>query len=547
VATAFISLLNVLAVGLLWLFARRYYGGMAAFSAALLFACSPWAVIYSRKIWAQDMLAPFVVATVFSGVLGFLEGRHRWQLVHIVLLALTVQIHYGAFVLIPVSAVLILLGRRHIGRTFWIGIALALLLALPFGVGLVRGALNGGTLSTGGERPPIGIDGQALYHAALTVSGTEIHSLAGSQAYQSYLDSVLNVFPLLNIINLLVILAALYLLRGNALDRVIVLWLALPVLIFSVRWTPSYPHYMIPMLPAAFLVIGIGLEKMAQHRALQVSAILGCIVLALVQVGLLVALLHFVDITPTPGGFGTPLHYLEAARADLSTAPDVIVYSDGDSTTYDETPAVWKVLLADNPSVRFVNLNRMMVIPSNGLLLTNGEFRPILTQFGAIPGKAYPMRGDEPPYQTFTAPSDLIKAPDAITLTLPQSGIMLENGAALTGAWVVRRENTLRLYTAWWLSQEARDDATLYSVFNHLDDASGKRLAQQDGPFWKRGYWRTGDRVYQWYDVPFDPAQLLQGVKWQLGMYLNEKGVLRGVNLIDTAGNPVGQIITLAF
>jgi hypothetical protein len=57
-ATQYIGALNVLAVGLLYGLARRYYGATAALIAALCLAASPWAVIFSRKLWAQNALMP---------------------------------------------------------------------------------------------------------------------------------------------------------------------------------------------------------------------------------------------------------------------------------------------------------------------------------------------------------------------------------------------------------------------------------------------------------------------------------------------------------
>jgi hypothetical protein len=76
-ATLFVGALNVIAVALTIAVARRYYGPAAGIAAGLLYAASPWAAIYSRKIWAQDLLPPFVVATVFTGLLGYGESK-RW-------------------------------------------------------------------------------------------------------------------------------------------------------------------------------------------------------------------------------------------------------------------------------------------------------------------------------------------------------------------------------------------------------------------------------------------------------------------------------------
>ena len=53
--------LAVLGVALTFIVIRPRFGAFAALSAAALFACSPWAVLYTRKIWAQDLLPVFLV------------------------------------------------------------------------------------------------------------------------------------------------------------------------------------------------------------------------------------------------------------------------------------------------------------------------------------------------------------------------------------------------------------------------------------------------------------------------------------------------------
>ncbi|KAB2866041.1 MAG: glycosyltransferase family 39 protein, partial [Anaerolineae bacterium] len=120
-----------------WRVARRYFGAEAALVAGLLYAVSPWAVIYSRKIWAQDMLPPFVVATLLTGLMGLVEIKSkRWaQFWHLPLLAITAQIHFAAVILAPISLVMVGLGWCRIRREFWFGLAGTVLLCMPFAYG----------------------------------------------------------------------------------------------------------------------------------------------------------------------------------------------------------------------------------------------------------------------------------------------------------------------------------------------------------------------------------------------------------------------------
>src|SRR5262249_36058564 len=105
-ATLFVGALDTASVPVSYLVARRYWDTVAAQSSALLYAVSPWAVIYSRKIWAQDLLPLFVVGCVFAGLLGFVEGRRRWVAVHLALLALAIEIHPSALALAPLTLLL---------------------------------------------------------------------------------------------------------------------------------------------------------------------------------------------------------------------------------------------------------------------------------------------------------------------------------------------------------------------------------------------------------------------------------------------------------
>ena len=71
-----------------------------------LYACSPFAVILSRKIWTQDLLLPGVLAVLWG--VEWLRGERPWR--GIVLLALAVllvgQLHQSgaiALTLLPIA------------------------------------------------------------------------------------------------------------------------------------------------------------------------------------------------------------------------------------------------------------------------------------------------------------------------------------------------------------------------------------------------------------------------------------------------------------
>ena len=66
VVSCCIAFLALAAVVVCWHVGRKYYGPVAGLAAAAFFAVSPWAVIYSRKIWAQDFVPIFATATMWA-------------------------------------------------------------------------------------------------------------------------------------------------------------------------------------------------------------------------------------------------------------------------------------------------------------------------------------------------------------------------------------------------------------------------------------------------------------------------------------------------
>src|SRR5258707_567208 len=66
VVSCAIAALSLGAVVVCWHVGRKYYGSLAGLTASAMFAVSPWAVIYSRKIWAQDFVPVFSTCAIWA-------------------------------------------------------------------------------------------------------------------------------------------------------------------------------------------------------------------------------------------------------------------------------------------------------------------------------------------------------------------------------------------------------------------------------------------------------------------------------------------------
>lgn len=90
---ALVALLNLLAALLTYIFARRYFGRLAAALAAAFYATATMPLHFSRFIWQQNMIAPFVILFLFALFRGVVDRRKGWLIPAIFLLGLVVQLH----------------------------------------------------------------------------------------------------------------------------------------------------------------------------------------------------------------------------------------------------------------------------------------------------------------------------------------------------------------------------------------------------------------------------------------------------------------------
>ncbi|MGZ3609338.1 MAG: ArnT family glycosyltransferase [Ktedonobacteraceae bacterium] len=74
----FVGLLNIIAVLLTYIFVRHYYGRLASIIASLLYATASEPLHYSRFIWQQNMIAPFMVLFMFALYWGVVDRRKGW-------------------------------------------------------------------------------------------------------------------------------------------------------------------------------------------------------------------------------------------------------------------------------------------------------------------------------------------------------------------------------------------------------------------------------------------------------------------------------------
>jgi 4-amino-4-deoxy-L-arabinose transferase-like glycosyltransferase len=565
-ATIFTGLLSTLAVALTYWFVRRYWGITAALAAGLLYAVSPWAIIFSRKIWAQNLLPFFVLVWIISAALAFVEMRPRFLWLHLVALALAVQIHLAAVALVPATILLLLIFRQNVRwRDVLIGGLLALLSVIPFAYYLARNQNLGGFLSgASGTNTGGGLSLDSIHYTIQISLGTQIHSLAGVDEFEQYL-TLMPDLTLAHLILGLLMISGLFYIAWYAwksweqpqarVGLIVLIWLLMPVLIFLWQWTPVFIHYFIAVLPAPFIVAGIAFSQIpallarlwpggsaSSKRLVLAGGGVILVLTAVAQVGALLSLQNFVSGRATPGGYGIPLGLKIAAVEQIEdllaegAAGEVLIAGEGEMPLIDEFPAEWDVLLRDIPH-RFVDVTHSALFPAEAaVVLLDGRLeQPFSTGDlylkSAAENHEIPLRTGEGSYYVLALPAKARPAPDVVV----DPSLLLANWVNLVGYdWPQLTEEDSAVWQVHWRSGDNPDPSD-YQFFNHLINAEGQRISQVDAAAFDPGQWRAGDEVIGRFVMPWpeDAGELLT---MRVGMYRYPS--LENVPLLDEAGNP---------
>ena len=560
VATGFIAALNVLAVMACYGLARKVFNSNGtALITTLLFAVSPWAIIHARKIWAQDLLPPFVVLWAWFGYRAFAEGK-RWSLIgHGLMLAAAIQLHYSAVYLIPVSAVWFI---AFVKRVQWrVVIVTGLLIAAALAPFLIADGQRGWPSVTRLltlTQQPVTVDGEALHFAWITTTGEEIHSLAGPQEYEHYRAEIVAADGLLTFEGALVLIGLVLALSDatrsvikrawsprGAIGGWLAAWLIVPVAAQIGHRTPVYPHYFIILYPVQFLLIGWLWARLQKWP--RVLTAVGLLAVMVVQVQHTLVLQAFLASRSTPGGAGIPIGYTAAiAREAVQAmtergAAEIIVNTRGVDPAVDVYPAVYSFLLSEVPH-RYVD--------AAGAARLYPKAATIQVDFLPDQPMPRPVADREPigrvALRVGEQPADIYAVAPYASIgfeasTLPRARWANGVGVMQLAARDVRpgQPATLDLYVR---VDDVPAPAT-YHWTNQLFDKQGRRWAQVDAGGYPAPYWRVGDIIEYQFKLDL-PGELPTGAYvLRVGQYTWPE--VATVPVIDAAGLPQSDAFEL--
>jgi hypothetical protein len=532
-ATLFVALYNVIGVGLLWGFVRRYIGPIPAFFAGLVYAVNPWAVLFSRKIWAQSLLPTLVILAFWLGMLGFVE-RKRWaQALCLPALVVIAQVHYSGVMLVPAYALFLWQGRHYLAwRALVISVVLCVILVTPFVIGLSRFSDEEwqryeDVFRASGNKHHLTVQPVTDMHQLIT--GLKMENWVAPNQTTGARDAIDAPKLLWELLAAAVVAGAVLLARQPVHRRVaeaLALWIGLPGLVFALGWTKVIFHYFLFEIPALTVLIGVCVAWLFSRRAFWIKGATATLLalILLTQVRGWYDLLDYVDTHATPGGFGTPIHYLMKPR-------DVLVHYDDVLITNDD-PWVWRsILLNEIRSVREAAVlgSEIVVIPEGPFAVISPTTDPI---YQSDVRRVFPLRpGEGNYYVDFFEHGFAWEGEAGVTAIGP---VLFDNGVRLIG-YALDQHSVL---LAWQLPDAQKG---YYQYFIHFEDGTGKRVAQVDSLFWPCVNWRRNDRIYMRYNLDWPEETTLLRV----GLYrLRGKSYINS-NVLNAAGAPVQQWVDI--
>lgn len=272
IISGLIGLINSLAIGFFFLFIRRHYGLLAALTCSLLFAFSPWAILFSRKIWAQNLIVPLVILLFYCLLKIVKENRQSYWWLLITTGLLMIQLHQAAIIFLFLLGFFFFLSKPKLRPTrsqIFLGAIVSLLPLLPFLIYVLKNlAGRPEAIIVAKARfasvfypsiflRPLQITSQGNFHFVL---GPDTLTFQGRFPLAYQLRKIFYLEYLLLPLGLFVFWK-----KEPQLRFLIYAILGLPLAYFLLHFEP-FIHYFLILLPFLFLFLALGLTSLAHSQ-----------------------------------------------------------------------------------------------------------------------------------------------------------------------------------------------------------------------------------------------------------------------------------------
>lgn len=291
--TASVATVNVLAVGLLYMFAQKHFDARSALFATALVATSPWCIIYSRKLWAQDLLFPVLMALY---ILLFSNNASKYWITIpacFVLASLAVGLHLSSVFILPAVAV-VLIGKFRASSipAYLIGFSLCVGLFIPYIYFQSASEFSNivDVIGAGTQRS-LGVLVQHIDWYFSLPLGLNLNYMFGNARVDMMTkhDLLMPAFSILRLSYVLLIVSTIYAAikwKQHSVIRFFVSSTVSVALLYYIFSVPSFPHYGIVLFPIAPVLLAYTGSMVPISKQQWVTTAMVIIVIAQTQVSI---------------------------------------------------------------------------------------------------------------------------------------------------------------------------------------------------------------------------------------------------------------------
>jgi hypothetical protein len=133
IISGLIGIINSISIVCFYLIIKKYYSRTLAIITALLLSFSPWMILYSRKIWAQDFIIPLFIPVFFSIHKIIIEKDNRYWFFYTLFSLLLIQLHQtNILFLLPLTLFIFLSAVKISISYIVIGLFLGFIPMIPY-------------------------------------------------------------------------------------------------------------------------------------------------------------------------------------------------------------------------------------------------------------------------------------------------------------------------------------------------------------------------------------------------------------------------------
>lgn len=267
-----IAFFNSVAVVLFYLLTRKYYTEVIAFISSLFFAFSPWAILYSRKIWTQDLLVPFFILLLYSYHKIIIEKQKKFWALLVISSLFLIQLHEISVIFV-VLFFMFLIKKQIIPdfKYFLIGAILGLIPFLPYLGYEIKNNYPDFKALVATKNKLSAQRSLSLFMRPLQIAGQGNFSFVLGQD----LDTFAKKYPLANNLRrifyfeyiLIVLGIVTFLKKYKQASTLVYSSISLPFAYYFLKIEP-FMHYSIIILPILFVFLGSAFEFLFSKKGL---------------------------------------------------------------------------------------------------------------------------------------------------------------------------------------------------------------------------------------------------------------------------------------